>query len=317
MSEDSPHLTSQRVSSNLPFASPDFEEYIEVQPSDAVFDLGGVSHAAPFQTTVTNIVTRHAHEIYTNTNQRVVSMIDISKHWKRRLRDFISQKANTLLENLAKPLSSHATLSRAEYLIRRFGRKNFNPNDASLRDIVLDVSGINIIEEINKGLDAIQTPGIRGYSEQTQYLFDMYRSAGEEILRLEEGLQIRLSIFDKVQERIAGIAELQANEHFQPLAEAMEKYLEKIFDDNSIDKCYNDIIIAYRKFIALREIITMRKSPMSIENQPECTICCTEPVMFALVPCGHSFCNHCLQRQIGNCYLCRTPVKERIRIFFG
>lgn len=317
MSSDSPQLTSQIVPSNMAFSTPDFQDAYDVQPSDALFDLGGVNHAAPFQITVSNILTRHAHEIHTNTNVRVLSMIDISKLWKRRLREFILQKADKLLENLAKPLSNHATLSRAEYLIRRFGRKNFDPNESSLRDIVLDTSGVNMIEYLNTGLDSIQTPGIRGYSEQTQYLFDMYRSAGEEILRLEEGLQIRLSIFDKVQERISGIAELQANEHFQPLAEAMEKYLEKIFDDNSIDTCYTDIIMAYRKFITLREIIIMRRSPLMTENQPECTICCDEPVTYTLVPCGHCFCQRCLQRQMGNCYLCRTPVKERIRIYFG
>lgn len=317
MSSDSPRLTSQIVPANFQFENANFQDAYDVQPSDALFDLGGVNHAAPFQLTVSNIVTRHAHEIYSNTNNRVVSMIDISKHWKRRLREFILQKADKLLENLAKPLSNHPTLSHAEYLIRRFGRKNFNPNDNSLRDICLDASGVNMIEEINKGLDSIQTPGIRGYSEQTQYIFDMYRSTGEEILRLEESLQIRLAIFDKIQERIAGISELQPNEHFQPLAEAMERYLEKIFDDNSIDKTYNDIIFAYRKFISLREIVCMRRSPLTTENQPECTICCEEPVMFTLVPCGHCFCNHCLQRQIGNCYICRVPVKDRMRVYFG
>lgn len=317
MSSDSPHLTSQIVQTNMAFANADFGDLQDVQPSDALFDLGGVSHAAPFQTTVSNILTRHTFEMRDSTQPRVLSMLDTSKLWKRRLRDFILTKADKLLENLAKPLSSNGTLNRAEYLIRRFGRKPFDPNHISFREIVLDTSGVNMIEQINKGLDSIQTPGIRGYSEQTQYLFDMYRSSGEDILRLEDVLQVRLAIFDKVQERISGIADLQANECFHPLAEAMEKYLEKIFDDNSIDTCYADIIEAYRKFLTVREIIVMRKSPLVTENQPECTICCEQPVMFALVPCGHCFCQTCLQRQIGTCYLCRSQVKDRLRIYFG
>ena len=317
MSGESPHLTSQMVNATVPFASSEFTEYIDVQPSDERFDLGGVSHAAPFQTTVTNILGVHTMEIRDNVQPRVLSALDTSKHWKRRLREFILTRANKILENLAKPISSHPTLSRAEYLIRRFGRKSFDPTNQSLRDVTLDASGVNMIEQLNKGLDAISTKGIRGYSEQTQYLFDMYRSTGEEILRLEEGLQIRLTIFDKVQEKISGIEELQANECFQPLAEAMEKYLEKIFDDNSIDKCYNDIIEAYRRFIALREIVIRRRGPVITENQPLCVICCDEPIMYTLTPCGHCFCQKCLHRQINNCYLCRTAVKDRIRIYFG
>ncbi len=317
MSRDSPQLTSQRVNAITSFASTDFGEVLDVQPSDERFDLGGLSHAAPFQTTVSNIVSLHTSQIKDSVYPRVLSALDTSKHWKRRLREFILEKSNILLENLGKPLASHPTLSRAEYLIRRFGKKPFDPTHPSLKDIVLDASGVNIIEQLNKGIDSIQTHGIRRYSDETQYLFDMYRSSGEEILRLEENLQIRLAIFDKIQEKISGIEELQANERFQPLAEAMEKYLEKIFEDNSIDECYNNIIEAYRKFVALREIIIMRRGPMATESQPECIICCAEPVMFTLVPCGHCFCQKCLHRQINNCYLCRTPVKDRIKIYFG
>lgn len=314
---NSPHLTSQRISENTPFENADFADASEVSPSDALFDLGGVSHAAPFQTSVTNLITRNVFEMKEGTQNKVVSMIDVSKLWKRRLREFILQKSDKLLENLAKPISSHPTLNRAEYLIRRFGRKSFDPNHPSLRDIVLDISGVNILEEVNKELDAITTPGIRGFSEKTQYVFDKYRQLGEQIVRLEEGLQIRLSIFDKVQERIGGIAELQANESFQPLAEAMEKYLEQIFEDNTIDSLYKEILETYRKFIVIRELILMRKNPETLESMPQCVICCDEPVMYTIIPCGHCFCQKCLQRQISNCYVCRTHVRDRIRIYFG
>ncbi len=310
MNSESPSLTSQ-------YASADFPDAIDVQPSDTLFDFGGLTHAAPFQTAVTNILTRNVTEIKENTHSRTLSMIDASKLWKRRMREFILQKANRLLENLGKSLANHPTLSRAEYLIRRFGRKPFDPQHPSLRDIVLDISGINIHEQINKELDAIQVPGMRGYSEKTQYVFDQYRQTGEQILRLEEALSIRLSIIDKVQERIGGITELQANECFQPLAEAMEKYLEKIFDDNMIDQQYNEILHAYRRFLIFRELILMRRGPEMLESTPQCIICCDEPVLYTLVPCGHCFCQKCLQRQIGNCYVCRTQVKDRIRIYFG
>jgi hypothetical protein len=310
MNSASPNLTSQ-------FASADFPDAMEVQPSDTLFDFGGLTHAAPFQTAVSNLITRNVSEMKDNNHTRTLSMIDASKLWKRRMREFVLEKANKLLEHVGRPLNNHPTLSRAEYMIRRFGRKPFDPHHPSLRDIVLDISGENMLEQINKDLDRIQTPGMRGFSEKTQYVFEQYRQVGEQILRLEEQLSIRLSIIDKVQERIGGITELQANEQFQPLAEAMEKYLEKIFDDNMIDQLYDDILRAYRKFLVLRELILMRRAPEMLEATPQCIICCDEPVLFTLVPCGHCFCQKCLQRQIGQCYVCRTQVKDRIRIYFG
>ena len=65
-----------------------------VQPP---FQFSGINHTTPFQTSVNNFLSRQLYEI---RNSSSTAPTDLSKSWKRRLRQFIQTKANTLLEPL-------------------------------------------------------------------------------------------------------------------------------------------------------------------------------------------------------------------------
>ena len=48
-----------------------------------------------------------------------------------------------------------------------------------------------------------------------------------------------------------------------------------------------------------------------------CPVCCSRPREFALLPCGHLFCESCSGRAQtrGRCYTCRTPIENVARIY--
>jgi hypothetical protein len=293
------------------FSPADFPDAEEVRPSDAYFDLGGVSAGAPFTVAMNNVISRHLYEI------RDRSTVPLQpQQWKRKFREFLMGQTNELLEFATKPLAKHPTLGPAEILIRKFSRGNFQVNHQSLREVTLDSSGVDVIGEINASLSTFES-SLKGYGEQTRFLFDLYKTSGEAITQETTKLQMSLDLFDKIQQKIVGIAELQMNDQYEGLARATQSYLQKIFEDNKIEDAYKNLIEAYRKFFIIRDIVLLRRTVDTVASEPLCSICFQEAIQYVLTPCGHTFCGSCVKRQLTQCYVCRQVVKERVKLYIG
>ena len=99
--------------------------------------------------------------------------------------------------------------------------------------------------------------------------------------------------------------------------ESSEAYLKTVFDKNQIGEAYGTLIEAYRRFLTVRDIVVMMRAVQSNENEPLCTICLEDPVLYCVSPCGHTYCNNCIKRQVSTCFMCRTVIKDKIRLFFS
>ncbi len=294
------------------YAPADFADANDERPNGAFFDFGITNSNSIFTTAVNNMTQKHVYEI----REKLPPTIQGANSSRRRLRDFLLNRMNDILEFATKPIAKHPTLGPAEVLIRKFSRGNFQASHHSLKDIALDGSGVDVVAEVNSQL-AKYSMTLHGYQEATTYLLDTFREAGEEIVRQDALLQTRLDIFDKVQSRVSGLAEIQVNEQFEPLVEATKAYLEKIFKGNEIEETYTSMIAAYRKFLLLRDILLTRRIIETTLSEPLCSICFSDTIQYVLNPCGHTFCAGCVKRQVSQCYICRQGVKDRVKIYIG
>lgn len=288
------------------YAPVDFADAEDERPLNAFYDTS-------LTQTVNNVISRNVHEI----RQKTPAFSLPSTQWRRRLREFLTTRTNDLLNFIAKPLSKHPSLGPAEVLIRKFSRENFTVTHASLRDVVLDISGVDVYLSVEQGLKQFEPNTLKGFNESGRYLFDIFRESGEEIVRQDTLLQSKLEIYDKIQARVIILSELEQNEHYSALAEATEAYLKDIFDKNQIEISYKALIEAYRKFILLRDIIIFRHYADSCTSEPLCNICFEDQIQYVITPCGHTYCGTCIKKQITQCYICRGNVKDRVRLFFG
>lgn len=296
------------------FASADFGDAEDMRPLGAYFDIGGHGSSTPYSSALAGIVAKHTEEIKGKT----MAALNLPSGWKKRLRDFLAVKNGDLLDFLKVNITSHPTLGPAETLLRRFGNPNVSPTHPSVRDMVLDVSGADHVAEMNRVLDTFRGEGaLKDYANQTRVIFDEYRMAGDEILSAQAALKAKLDRLDRIQGRITPLLEIEGNEKYGPLMEATEEYLKKVYEECSIETDYKALIQAYRRFAVLRDIVTMSRSLVAQENEPICSICLHEPVQYALSPCGHTFCQSCLRRQAPTCFMCRTTIKDRVKLYFG
>ncbi len=295
-------------------ASADFGDAEELRPLAATFDIGGHGQAAPYSVAVDAMMAKHMEEV----QGKAQAALALPGNWKRRLREFISMKNNDLLDFLKLSVPNHPVLGPGELLLRRFGNPNANPSHPSVRDLVLDVSGEDVIADLSAALDAFnEGNSIKNYAASTRLLFEEYRLAGDEVLKAQGALRAKLDRLDRIQGRLTNLFELDPTKSWEPLAEATESYLKHAYEENAFEAEYAATIKAYRRFAVLRNIVLMTRAIVAQEAEPICTVCLHETVQFALSPCGHTYCGTCMRRQGNTCFMCRTNIKDRVKLYFG
>ena len=295
-------------------APADWDDAEDQRPLAAVFDMGGNGSLTPYTTAANGLLIKQTDEL----KQKIANSLALPSGWKGRLREFLSKKNRELLDFLKLSINSHPTLGKGEAILRRFGNITINAKHPSIRDLVLDVSGADSVAEIETILVSMRTDnGIKNFTECIRFVYEQYREAGEEALKQEVILKGRLATLDKLQGKVVALLELDPTIAYQPLMEASELYLTTVFEKNQIGEAYGALIEAYRRFLTVRDIVLMMRAVQTNENEPLCTICLEEPVSYCVSPCGHTFCTTCLRRQSAACFMCRTVIRDKIRLYFS
>lgn len=301
---------------NYLFSPAEFGDADDLRPTAAFIDIVGNGTSTPYTTAINSVLQKHIEEI----KQKTATTVLLPTGWKKRLRDFLSQKNTDLLDFLSLSITSHPTLGKGDAILRKFAATHFNVNHATVKEMVLDSSGVNVVNEINETLNAIRLSSsdcLADYIAAQKYIFDQYRESGEEALKQEFILKSKLDLLDKAQAKIATMLDLDPIDKYHPLMESIEDYLGGLFKKHAIENDYKAFIAAYRRFITLRDVVLMSRAIQAHENEPLCTICIQEQVSNVLVPCGHTFCVTCIKRQNGSCFICRTAIREKTRLYFG
>ena len=287
-------------------ASADFPDAIEDSPSN--FIIGSDNN---YSIAINNAMEKQLNEVREKQNSTII----IQNSWKKRFREFLTTKNSKLLEFLTSKLKLHPVLGPTENFLQKFGRSNMN-SQQSLKEILLDSSGIDISEEIDALCLSNDFESSEKYVEHTKFLMEQYKLVSDKILDQENLLKIKLATLDSLQQKISGIQSLTHNEHYEELMGITEKYINKIFEENNIEVEYKNIIELYRKFNHLRELVKAVRSVELTEKEPLCSICFNEQIQYAIIPCGHTFCTTCIKRHVVNCSVCRGQIRDRVRVYF-
>ncbi len=310
-------ILSGYVSPNLTGYSPaDFLDADETRPLELLLDPTGTGTNIPYSTVVQNAMSRHLHEMKENNPQPM----KIQNSWKKKLREFLTTKNEDLLSFYTKRLPENSPISRVENFMKKYGRMNDTNSSNAQKDRFLDVSGQERVLFLDELEEKLQKEGKSKYVEmifQVKMIMDSYRETGERVIFLENTLKSKLDILDKAVQKLTSICSLGQNDALPPLIESVQNYLNHIFDENKIEETYKELVLTYKRFFFLRESLQFLWTFEGAQREPLCAICFNDSVQFALVPCGHTFCETCCKRQVMNCYICRVSVRERIKLFFG
>jgi hypothetical protein len=306
------NIPSRPMSPVIPFMIPDsslLNQYFNLGSDDIRQE-----HLPNIGTTLKNFVTRQTYEIR-NSAEEVVPRLSTLQDLKKHFRDFYVKEAIHVFEFLDRPLNT--TLLQAEKVVKRFGRADYNANRVKIKDLVLDLSCNIILDKINAELKIEDdlTP-IEQWCETTKNLVKIWKNATSELTLAERNLSNVITMFQDVHKKVQPLMNMPMNEAYGPLMSSMEEYLKNYFEENKIEGIYNDFRSALKKVALLTDMMSYVRFFLNSPSEPFCSICLSEPVSYASVPCGHTMCYACSSRQSITCYVCRAQVKERIKVFF-
>ena len=279
-------------------------------------DIDPVSRQTSILNTVSNMAAYHISD--------AVDRGQNGRLWKRKVREIIQNHQETILDFFTNPMPDSHPLRAAHILLTKYSK--INPtltNDICknpptfLKDAIVDISS-NGIASLNAYMDGLMSTRTRDtpinkWTSISRNLLDYMRDVGDELIRIDQKLKNECSHLDSVVEKVQQIIDLPGVE-LDGFQNMMETYIHKQFEHHPIRNIYWDYIYTLQKYTALRDILI----PQRVANisEPTCSICMTEPVVMAMIPCGHTFCTNCSKRTI-LCHVCRQTVTNRLRVFFG
>ena len=283
------------------FSTADFPDSNDVSPANL-----SIANDLSYTTAINNAVNKQFNEIR--------EKVTLGQEWNKKFRDLLIMKNNKLLEFLTCKLKKHPVLSSAEHFFQIFGSPtSFNK---SIKEIILDISSNNTTV-INNDLEEKGFQSLEKYTEQSAYILQEYKVTIDKILDKEKLLKMKLDSLDSMHTKLKSITSISTNEHYAELMGCIEKYICKLFEENNIESDYNDIINEYKNYLYLRNVLRVARRLDVIEKEPLCSICFDNTVNHAFVPCGHTFCASCLKRQSLNCSVCRSSVRDIVKIYFA
>jgi hypothetical protein len=287
---------------NIEESLPELEEY----------DIPG-----KYKSTVTTILSKHCLEMKSTIDDIAYTHTQASK---KKLKELINKHNNELFLFMMHPEKLPQMITSADAIFRKYGREpptiKGHTTQQLLKDLNLDVSMNRVIAELNEGLHKLRGEGkIEDFMKQLRWIFHQYRAIGEEVIRLETNLFQKIEMLDKLHNRIPLVTGLSNNEALPELIEAFTKYTKQIYNSSQFEDIYKALVEEYKKWNICRQVISA-SNLLKASTEPQCTICLLEPISYAIVPCGHTFCGNCTKKQNTTCYICRGQIRERMKLYF-
>jgi hypothetical protein len=305
---------------------------LDYTPADMTHDLFLADAAPqhhPYMSAIQTITQKHTAEI-----KSVLPRALTQNHGARnRLRDFLASYNEQLMTYFVDKDKISPTITAAEHIFRKYGKST--QVQGNQKELILDLKINDALQEIEKELIwQPSTPSLRpqGPDQTTlpvggeldklifklRKIMDLYKGYAVEMLKTEEILKTRCEYLEKLSERVSLLQSLPETDSLGELITINQRYLEEMFNKTNIKQAYDDMISTYKKMLICREIVTASVPSVSVHGTPLCSVCLTDGVTHACVPCGHTFCLKCTSHRTPfACYVCRKPITQLMKLFFS
>ena len=239
---------------------------------------------------------------------------DYLRPWRKRLRDILTNESEMLTTFLEKPLEDTSIVQRHSHFLRSLETPALSSSSQWMKNkVALAIDNDTVLSELESEL-GITISEVR---KHIHAVMNAYLETVKEMFRSMEILNLKIEKIDTMKKRLLGISiEDVETEEILALKQSVVAYIRSEYERNKIQGDYTEFCRHYARFTALRSVLMAVNVSINNADGPICSICTTDRVCWALVPCGHTFCNGCAQKQRHLCFVCRTTLRDRQRLYF-
>lgn len=150
-------------------------------------------------------------------------------------------------------------------------------------------------------------------------VLEMYTNAMDRMFKAYERIETKIQSLEELEDEFVHLSCIDEEESpaLKALQERIEAYLVYKYEVSGVSNDYKEFYASYKEWRMYRDVVLQAHAVTDISGSGSiCSICTSERLSVALVPCGHTFCTTCAGRQKKHCFICRGDVKDRMRIFF-
>jgi hypothetical protein len=258
---------------------------------------------------IENLLVASANKVEEGTD----SYINSIREYKRVLQRLCCAENLKLLGDFFDPKTEEKKIKDVYDLATILTNPNFNPSSSDVfRNIIVDISGNSEDAEIKEELGYEYTIVEGAISK----INELYLKSLEDLFAADKQLHSALDAVRYTFKNVDSILNLEINESTIEMYGVLAKYIHSTLAKHRLKSHFDSFLKARRKFIKYRVLLNA-KNVANIESRVTCSICLDNPVSHVLIGCGHTFCNECTRKHSNICYICRSKIRERVKIYFS
>ena len=237
---------------------------------------------------------------------------DWIRAWRKKIKETITRFNDSFFDFLIRDGEGkdQETVAKMKNLIARMSNIPTSGR-AYFPELGWDISMNSVVEELETDLD-IKLDELK---ESQKKLTRVYSDTLKELFLIDARLQEKITKLNQIVDKVQGMLQLEINKELAEMAEPTANYLAACLKNNDFSSDFVLFMMTYKRWIALYDIIQLNRVT-SATTAPQCCICATADVTHAMIPCGHTFCSGCINKQMSLCYVCRTSVRDRLKLHF-
>lgn len=238
---------------------------------------------------------------------------------RKKIRDSVNKHSEDLLSFMVKPLEDLDVSLKIKQISNKLSSPNFNPSASWItKDTIsfVDNERMNstIMHDIGCSTEIL--------TSQIKNLHNAYHSTVTKMFELHESIDKKLTMVDTVLSCLKTLPNIsESNPASISLYSSIQTYVHHEMESNNIEHDYKHYIHSYAMFQKYRSLLQLASSSyvgITETMRPPgalCNICMNDNISFALIPCGHTFCNNCTQKTRYTCFICRSNVQQKMKIY--
>jgi Zinc finger, C3HC4 type (RING finger) len=223
---------------------------------------------------------------------------------RRKFIEFSSRGYFMSVGRLLKPLEETRASVHMNEVLEALSRYDFNPSSqAHFRGLAIDISGsVNEFGDLESRLCDL--------SERYMVVYNELFAIDKEIKNCAENFAVLVK-------KIDDFVLLEQNSASIEMYRAFTNYMMVFFNESDLKGKFDKFVKIYREFTQIRKLLKIKDVAEGEPQLPLCSICISHSVIYTLNPCGHTFCSSCAMKQNSHCFICRTKMIGRLKLFFS